>query len=232
MTSDKTSATRRDDVVDSFATLSTSVVSDALDRLGIVGQALGIRALNERLHGAGRAFTVFYQPVDVAGGSVGDYIDDVAPGSMVVIDNRGRLDATVWGDLLTLAASRRGLAGTVIDGVCRDIAGADLAYPMFARGHWMRTGKDRVQMVAVQTQVTIGGVRVTPDDVVVGDSGGVVVVPRARETEVLDAAIQIEAKESQIRARVLAGSRLDEARAKEGYHRLQSSAEAAGDLPR
>ena len=52
---------------------------------------------------------------------MGDYIDDVEPGQIVVIDNDGRMDATVWGDILTLVADRKKIGGTVIDGVCRDI---------------------------------------------------------------------------------------------------------------
>ena len=78
-------------------------------------------------------------------------LDDVAPGAVVVIDNGGRLDATVWGDILTWFASARGIAGTVIDGVSRDYdRAAELSYPIFSRGTYMRTGKDRVQVAAIE----------------------------------------------------------------------------------
>ena len=49
----------------------------------------------------GRAYTVKYLPVAQDKGTVGDYIDDVPAGSVVVLDNAGRLDCTVWGDILT-----------------------------------------------------------------------------------------------------------------------------------
>ena len=213
-----------DDLIAQLATLSTPTVSDALDRLGIAGQALGIKALDESLSMAGRAFTLLYQPVDIDGGTVGDYIDDVEPGSVLVLDNAGRMDATVWGDILTLMADRRGMAGTVIDGVCRDTARArELGYPIYARGHWMRTGKDRVKMVATQVPVAIGGILVSPGDAVLGDADGVVVLPRSREREILAAALAIEQAEESIRASVLSGSRLDEARKNRGYFQLQSN---------
>jgi regulator of RNase E activity RraA len=132
---------------------------------------------------------------------------------------------TVWGDLLTATAHRMGLPGTVIDGVCRDIdRSAALGYPVFARGHWMRTGKDRVQVDAYQVPVAIGGVLVSPGDVLLGDADGLVTVPSARALEVLDAARGIAESESRIRAAVTAGARLDEARAAVGYHDLQHRA--------
>ena len=71
---------------------------------------------------AGRAWTLLYGPAANPPGTVGDYIDDVPPGSVIVLDNGGRDNATVWGDILTEIAQRRGIAGTVIDGMCRDVA--------------------------------------------------------------------------------------------------------------
>lgn len=215
-----------DELIHTLSALSTPTVSDALDRLGIPGQAFGIRAMDERLTMCGRAYTLRYQPVGPDGGTVGDFIDDVAPGSVLVLDNAGRLDATVWGDILTLMSSRRGMAGTVIDGVCRDTARAHkIGYPIYARSHWMRTGKDRVALVASGIPVTIGGVLVSPGDPVLGDADGIVVLPRSREQEILTAALKINKAEEAIRADVLGGSRLDEARRQLGYHRLQSRAD-------
>lgn len=203
-------------------TVSTSTVSDALDRLGIDGQALGIKPLDRRFRLVGRAFTLKYTPVGATRGTVGDFIDDLGPGDVVVIDNDGRLDATVWGDILTLVASRRGVSGTVIDGVCRDTDRAlDLSYPIFSRGYAMRTGKDRVMLEAIQAPVAIGGVRVEPGDVLFGDADGVVVLPAGRAAEVLEVAAAIEDTEDRIRQAVLSGSRLDEARKLHAYHDLQ-----------
>lgn len=212
-----------DDIVSRLAGFATSGISDAMDRLGIAGQATGILPLDPSFRLAGRAFTGLYQPVDVAGGTVGDYIDDVPEGSVVVLDNGGRTDATVWGDILTLVATRRGIAGTVIDGVCRDSARSrELSYPVFSRGQWMRTGKDRVQMVGVNVPVIIGQVRVRPGDILIGDGDGVVVVPREREAEVLDTVEMIERAEAAIRRAVTEGERLSDARRSLGYHSLQT----------
>jgi regulator of RNase E activity RraA len=154
---------------------------------------------------------------------VGDYIDDVPEGSVVVLDNRGREDATVWGDILTEIAHRRGLAGTVINGICRDVALCrELGYPVFSRGHWMRTGKDRVQVEATNVTVDLGGARVRPGDLLRGDADGVVAIPSEHEEAVLSAAEAIAQAEERIREAVRGGQRLDEARRALNYHRLQS----------
>ena len=158
-------------------------------------------------------------------GTVGDYIDDVPPGAVIVLDNGGRTDCTVWGDILTEIAHRRGIAATVIDGICRDAhLCLELGYPVFSRGHWMRTGKDRVQVEAVNEPVNIGQARVAPGDLICGDTDGVLVIPRAHEEAVLAAAEDIHAVEMKIREAVRGGMRLDEARKQFRYHQLQSKA--------
>jgi regulator of RNase E activity RraA len=203
--------------------LDTATLSDALDRLGIVGQCYRIAGRDPGFRMAGRAFTMLCGPASTPPGTVGDYIDDGPEGHVVVIDNGGREDATIWGDILTEIAHRRGLAGTVIDGISRDVALCrDLGYPVFSRGHWMRTGKDRVQVEATNCPVNIGGARVAPDDIVRGDADGVVVIPQAHEAAVLDAAEEIQAAEDSIREACRGGLRLDEARRQFNYHQLQT----------
>jgi len=205
------------------AALDTATISDALDRLGIVGQCYRIAGRDPSFAMTGRAYTMRCGPASTPPGTVGDYIDDVPPGHVVVIDNGGREDATIWGDILTEIAHRRGLAGTLIDGISRDVALCRaLGYPVFSRGHWMRTGKDRVQVEETDCVVEIGGARVAPGDIVRGDADGAVVIPAAHEAAVLDAAEEIQAAEDRIREACRSGMRLDDARAKFKYHQLQS----------
>ena len=177
-----------------FEGLDTPGVSDALDKLGLPGQCLGVAPLdNYSKVIVGPAFTVQYVTASVPPGTVGDFIEDVAPGDVVVIDNGGRTDCTVWGDIMTQYAGTRQIAATVIDGVCRDVNKAlGDGYPIFSKGRFMRTGKDRV-----------------------------VIVPRAHAAEVAACARQIESVEAEIRALISQGKTLKEARAALGYHNLQ-----------
>ena len=203
--------------------LDTATLSDALDRLGLGGQCAGIQPRADDFHMAGRAFTILYGPAASPPGTVGDFIDDVPEGDVIVLDNRGREDATVWGDIMTEIAHRRGLGGTAINGINRDVALCRrLGYPVFARAGWMRTGKDRVQVEGVNVPVDLGGVRTLPGDIVRGDADGVTVIPRAQEEAVLSAAEDIHEKEEAIRQSCREGMRLDEARRQFNYHQLQS----------
>ena len=211
-----------DNIVAAFKKIDTSTISDAMDRLGIECACLGIKAINPNWKIAGRAFTVKYGPVGIVKGTVGDYIDDVKPGQIVVLDNQGRLDCTVWGDILTSVSAKKGIEGTVIYGVCRDSnRSLLLEYPVFSNGRYMRTGKDRVQVEAVNGPVSLSNIRVCPGDIVVGDADGVVVIPQGIEERILALAQEIEAAEDQIRTAVESGVPLVEARKQFKYHELQ-----------
>lgn len=206
-----------------FHGLDTPGVSDAMDKLGLPGQCMNVMPLdNYRSVVVGPAFTVKYASASTPPGTVGDFIDDVAEGDVVVIDNDGRTDCTVWGDIMTQYAGARKIAGTVIDGVCRDVSKAlGDGYPLFTKGRFMRTGKDRVQVEAVNVPVSIGTARVVARDIVVADANGVVVVPRSRAREIADVARRIEGVEASIRDQIAQGKSLGEARASLGYHTLQ-----------
>lgn len=211
-----------DTIITRFAALGTATVSDALDRHARPGSLLGIAPLADGQQMIGRAFTVRYVSIQMPAGTVGDFIDQVEPGQVVVIDNDARVDCTVWGDILTAVAHHRGISGTVIDGVCRDTHRAlSIDYPIYSRGRFMRTGKDRVEVAEEQGLVTIGGVTVRPGDIVLGDSDGAVAIPQDIEALVLETAEMIHTREQSILTTALGGATIAEARAQFGYHDLQ-----------
>ena len=93
-------STPSDPIVARAARLDTATLSDALDKLGINGQCYRVKPRSAAFRMTGRAWTLLYGPAGNPAGTVGDYIDDVPPGSMIVLDNGGRDNATVWGDIL------------------------------------------------------------------------------------------------------------------------------------
>ena len=213
-------------IIERLGRLDVASVSDAMDKIGIPCGLLGIHAVVPGKHICGRAFTVHYVPNGVVKGNVGDFLDDVQPGQVVVIDNGGRLFCTVWGDIMTFVATRKGIAGTVIDGVCRDIPGIlENDYPIFTKSTYMVTGKDRVTVDYVNKPVAISGVQVCPNDIILADDTGAVCIPDAVAEKVADIAESIEKTEQAIIAEVKNGSTLKEARAKLGYHHLQTHEE-------
>lgn len=211
--------------VKSAKELSTAELSDALDYFKLPGSVLGIQPIAGPKKIFGFAFTMRFVPIDKTNpGTVGDFIDAMLPGDVAVLDNGGRVDCTVWGGILSQIAAHRKIAGTVIYGVCRDTAEADMAgYPLYASGRFMRTGKDRVQVQSYGEVVSLGDVRVAQGDLIVADHDGVVVIPAAHAQAVVERALMTREIEDKILQAALAGEKLSDARKKYGYHVLQRS---------
>jgi 4-hydroxy-4-methyl-2-oxoglutarate aldolase len=131
------------------------------------------------------------------------------PGDVLVAHVQGAYDFGYWGEIMSAAAHARGLAGLVIDGCVRDGAVlADFGFPVFARGLCIRgTGKDFGARGWINHPTLFEGLVVHPGDLVVGDTDGVVVVPRGRAAEVVAASQQREAKEAAIIDRIRGGER-------------------------
>lgn len=210
-------------IIEAYKKLDSTSISDAMDKLGIPAGLYGIKPVTPGVLMCGQAFTVRYVPCGEVKGTVGDFLDDVEPGQVCVLDNGGRDYCTVWGDIMAMTASLKGIAGTLIYGVCRDVKDVrNIKYPIFSNGYYMVTGKDRVEVAAVNEPVTVAGIKVCPGDLVFGDETGALVVPFDRVEEVLKIAQNIEEKEDVIRSYVKEGMSLREARVQTGYHHLQT----------
>lgn len=211
-------------IIERFKQLDVTSVSDAADKCGLPPCGLlHIRPVNTGTSLCGQAFTVHYVPCGMVSGTVGDFLDDVEPGQVVVIDNAGRDDCTVWGDIMALTAQLKKIGGTVIDGVCRDVpAIRKIGYPIFSKGAYMVTGKDRVYVDAVEVPVSVSGVQVKPGDIIMADDSGAICVPFEKAQQVLEIAEGIAKTEAGIEELVRAGAPLKEARQRTGYHTLQT----------
>lgn len=189
--------------------------------LDINGGCAGLRPLVPGMSIFGPAYTLQFEEVEGEPAPAADYIDDVEPGAVVVLANAGRTYCTVWGDLLTIVAQRRGVEGTVIDGCCRDAASiVRLGYPLFARSTYMKSGKNRVRLTARNVRVHLVGQAVDPGDLIRGDDNGIIVVPEARIEEVAELCRRIEAMEAEILSDVTAGIPLRDARQRRGYNQF------------
>ena len=214
-------------VLERYRALDTTCVSDAADKAGLPACGLyHIRPAIPQKSCCGQAFTVHYIPCGSVNGTVGDFLDDVESGQVVVIDNAGRDTCTVWGDIMSLMAGMKGISGTVIDGVCRDLPAIEkMGYPIYSKGVYMVTGKDRVFVDAVNVPVAISGLQVNPGDIIMADDSGAIRIPLERALEVLESAERIASTERKIEELVRSGIALREARKMTGYHTLQTHEE-------
>ncbi|MGW7413917.1 RraA family protein [Streptomyces sp. NPDC054863] len=213
--------------------LDTASISDALDSLGITGVLPGIAARVPGARTTGLAYTVSYEPIDTTDNTfhnAANYLDEVPPDSVVVVDNAGSTQCTNWGSLLTTLAQRRGVRGTVLHGSARDLTEIQAAaYPLYSTGVTMVSGKNRVQLAATGRDITIHGTTVRPGDIVVADDNGALVVPAEHAEETATRAERVEQTEQAIAAAVTDGMRLDEARRRHGY--ATPWAQPAGNTP-
>jgi regulator of RNase E activity RraA len=136
-------------------------------------------------------------------------IEITPEGHVLVIDCRGDTRAACAGQILVTRLMRRGVAGLVGDGGIRDAGPiGDMPFPVFCSGP--SAPLNLAQHHAVESNVPIGcgGVSVYPDDIIVGDRDGVVVIPRALADEVARDAAEQEELEEFLLQRVAGGAAL------------------------
>ena len=131
------------------------------------------------------------------------------PGDVLVVHVSDAHDFGYWGEIMSCAAHARGLAGLVIGGCVRDGAVlADFGLPVFSRGLCIRgTGKDYGACGWINHPTLFGDLVVRPGDLIVGDTDGVVAIPRQRASEIVSAAQQRQRKEAAILERLRGGER-------------------------
>jgi regulator of RNase E activity RraA len=181
------------------ATLTTILLKKGLRNVWIRG-AFPIAPGTPRV--AGPAFTVRFIPAseDLATPaswsspkSTRAAIEEMPAGCIAVVDANGVKDAGFWGDILCARMAKRAVAGLVSDGVVRDIAGVlSTGLPVWAAGVAAPPSVAGLTFVDWQQPIGCGGVAVFPDDVIVADQDGAVVVPAAMVEEVASLAVEQE----------------------------------------
>ncbi|KQP17501.1 RraA family protein [Pseudorhodoferax sp. Leaf265] len=202
-----------DDFVKRLARLDCCAVSDAMDKLGLVGGVSGLdqRASTRRI--AGRVVTYKLVPKDQAPTVSGPprhlgttAIEAAQAGDIVVVEQRTGLDAGSWGGILSLAAKVRGVAGVIADGPVRDIDEArSYDFPVYCRSLTARTARGRVAEAFTNGPVTVGEIAVHPGDYAIADASGVVFVRAQDIARVLDAAEAIAGREAAMARALMAG---------------------------
>ena len=190
------------DLIARLLEVDVSALSDADKTLPIVDPA--VRAMIPEVRTSGPAFTVVAEddhlPVMTA-------LAEAAPGDVLVIATNGRSRA-VFGELFATEAQRRGLAGIVADGFCRDLRGLRrIGLPVFARGTTPRSGT-AVSRAPRGATIVCGGVEVSPGDIVFADDDGVLIATSERIAAALETAEAIGRSERAILAAQARGEAL------------------------
>ncbi len=133
-------------------------------------------------------------------------IEAMPEGAIAVVDAMGILDAGIFGDILCARMAKRGVAALVTDGAVRDVAGVlGTGLPVWCAGVAAPASVAGLTFVGWQTPIGCGGVAVFPDDIIVADDDGAVVVPQAMVADVAKACVEQEELEAWLLGEVQAG---------------------------
>ena len=133
-------------------------------------------------------------------------IEAMTPGCIAVVGAMGVTDAGIFGDILCARMHKRGVAGLVTDGVIRDLEGVlGTGLPVWCQGRAAPASVNGLTFVGWQEPIDCGGVAVFPNDVIVVDQDGAVLIPAALLEAVVDVAVEQERLEGWIMTQVNAG---------------------------
>lgn len=211
--------------IEQFYKVSTCMVSDALDKLGLPAGVYGIGPMHKNCKKiVGPAITMKIIPYGTYNppGHMGvDPLTVAEPGDVLVYDNAGRPGLNTWGDIVTWSAIKSGIIGTISDGAVRDIEEVEeIGYPLFARSATPLTARGRIVQADYNCVIQIGNVQVNPGDLVMADANGVAIIPCDRADEVLNVALDILERERSMIEDIKKGISFNEVDKKSGYDKL------------
>ncbi|MFH5926961.1 RraA family protein [Roseomonas xinghualingensis] len=210
------------ELLDRCKPIPVSAWSDALDQLDVEGviQGIPLRSGAGRICGfatTARQIPGLLHEFEKSEFAVGRLVDAAQPGRVLVVDVGGQPISTMGG-LAAAGAKMQGVEGVVIDGACRDVDEiCNLGLWLASRHVSPTTGKGRLKLLPIGVSVTVGGVRVEQDDLVVGDETGIIVIPRRLANEVLPRAEKLLAADQAVEERMRDGMSFSAAGAATGY---------------
>ena len=204
----------QDSTLTTLSSVDTNTVSDALDFMGLPGATYGLRPLWNCPKIVGRASTIQLGPKTGTAPTVhliSPVIASVTTNDRILVITGGTEGISCWGDILANAAKMKGIRGSVIDGMSRDIEGSEsIDYPVYGRGLTMISARNRLVQIASGTPIVVAGVTVHEDDYVIADRCGTVFVPAAKIAEVLALAQRIASRQDGMVQAVRAGQSVED----------------------
>ena len=198
-----------------FLKFPTSMISDALDEIGINGAISGISAQRyDQGRIVGRALPIKFEKKSGDpkawrfGGGVGKPLEQVlktmSAGHVVVMDLDGVINATAWGGLASKLAQKKGVLGTIMHGTCRDLEEIrDCGYPVWAKGVCPRRSRNDFTFGSINEPIKITDVNIAQNDIIIADQSGVVRVPEKNIEKILELLKKISHQESILEDQVL-----------------------------
>ena len=212
-----------EELLERFEQVTTPMVNDALRERNQIYRILpnGIMPLRENFRVAGIAFTVKGSKSLTMQNDMAErvkMIESIPAHSFVIWDTDQDNESTQWGEVITMAAIRRGCRGAAVDGGVRDTDKVlEMKFPVFARYRNSNGMLGRFRITGWEIPIKIGDVIIYPGDVIFGDIDGVIVIPRTLAYEVLLRAEEIRDGETTLKRWVREGMTPNEIVKRGGY---------------
>jgi regulator of RNase E activity RraA len=202
--------------------LHTALLCDVMDGLGFRTSAFdkSIRPIEPNQKLVGTAFTMRCQGVDTVPAKPYQQLlaafKEIEPGDVIVLQCGDQVSA-MWGELLSTAAMAKGAVGAVLDGATRDVEQIlEIGFPVFSSGFSPLDSAGRQEVTDFGVEVECGHARVRPNDWIVGDLMGVIVIPLELVEQVVTLASEKDVRESTVRDELLRGDDIGEVFARHG----------------
>ena len=188
-------------LIKELSQFSAATIHEALGKSGNLPSA--IKPINATMKICGPAYTVKTMPRDNI--LLHRAYAYAKPGDVIVASCSGFYEAGYWGDLMSLGAKTKGIAGLVIDGCIRDADDIEaMGFTVFSRGLCI-LGTSNHGDGTLNEPIIIGDILINPGDIIVGDRDGVVVVPQNRIEEAIEKSKARELKEENVRQQLREG---------------------------
>ena len=188
-------------MIHELSKFSTATIHEALGKSGNLPSA--IKPIARGMKVCGPAYTV--QTIACDNKIIHRAYANANSGDVLVVHCSDYYEAGYWGDLMSLGAKTKGIAGLVIDACVRDADDIEaMNFPVFSRGLCIR-GTSSLEGGTLNKSIVIGGVTINPGDIIVGDRDGVVVVPKELLAETIEKAKAREIREESIREQLRQG---------------------------
>jgi 4-hydroxy-4-methyl-2-oxoglutarate aldolase len=189
------------ELIKEISQFSAATLHEALGRYGNLPS--GIKPISSKMKICGPAFTVKTMPRDNV--LLHRAYAYAQAGDVIVANCSGFYEAGYWGDLMSLGAKTKGINGLVIDGCVRDADDIEaMDFPVFSRGLCI-LGTSNHGDGTLNEPIIMGDWVVNPNDIIVGDRDGVVVIPQNRVEEAIEKACARELKEENVRIELRKG---------------------------
>jgi len=202
------------DYLEILQSVSTTNISDAMDKMRIQGVLDGIRCMTQNKQRVfGRVVTVKLTSdrVDNPTHLGIEAVELAKPGQIIIMGNEGRTGMACWGGILSTAASIKGIKSVIIDGACRDIDEInELRFDLYARKVAVRSARNRVYQEGLNVPIMVSNVKINPGDLVIADENGVICIPQEYEGSILSHAWELYQLESDMISRIKSGTSIVE----------------------